>query len=278
MLLSVGTWAQQVRMVSSALTAPDAVALGLEAASREDAPLPRVPIMPLVPVLPRMSAELALDTYERRASNQPSTLAAYSDTTIIHADLPDSRQRGEYELKRSYSAPNVLRFTPVRFLGDGFVKTNVIVRVLQSEVTHVSKQRGAETALNDQNYKISYKGMEQIDGRPLYAFNVKPRKKRPGLFKGRIFIDPFTGSLRRAEGTMVKSPSWFVKKVEFVQDYEDVGGFILPVRMHSVAKARIIGRTIVDVEHRDYQAQAGHVQLPSAEDASEENTLSASSN
>ncbi len=263
-------------MMSSAYAAPDLAALGVEAPNREEASFSKVPMLPLVPVRPRMSAELALTTYESRASNQPFTLAGYSDTTIIQAELPDSRQRGEFELKRTYAAPRTLKFTPVRFLGDSFVKTNIIARLLQGEVTHVSKQKGAETALNEQNYKFSFKSVEQIDDRPMYVFNVKPRKKHPGLFKGRIFLDPFTGSLRRAEGTMIKSPSWFVKKVEFVQDYDDISGFILPVRLHSVAKARIIGRTIVDVIHRDYQAEAGQVALET--DSAEDENLTASSN
>jgi hypothetical protein len=203
---------------------------------------------------PRMSPDLALETYERRAEEQLSSLGGYSDTTVIEAELPDSAQKGVYELKRHYAAPHTLEFTPVRFVGDGFVKGNVIVRLLQSEAEHVSRGDGGQTAITESNYKFTYKSAEEVDGRPVYVFQVKPRTKRPGLFKGRIFVDAYTASLRRAEGTLVKSPSWFVKKIEFEQDYTDVGGFTLPARLHSVAKARIIGRTIVNILHREYQA------------------------
>ena len=48
-----------------------------------------------------------------------------------------------------------------------------------------------------------------------------------GLFKGRIYLDARTGSLVRVEGSVVKSPSFFVKHIEFVQEYADVQSFTL---------------------------------------------------
>ena len=84
-------------------------------------------------------------------------------------------------------------------------------------------------------------------------YQVKPRKKRAGLFKGRIYLDAYTGSLVRAEGSVVKSPSFFVKKIDFVQDYADIDNFTFPIHIRTNALARVIGRTVVDIFHRDYQ-------------------------
>jgi hypothetical protein len=202
-----------------------------------------------------MAPELALDTYFRRTQRQTLQLGAYTAKTIIAADLPSTSQHGEFELMRSFSAPNSLKFQPVRFEGDGFVKSNVIVRLLQSETSHVEKNEAQTTAINDSNYKFNFKGDDQIGGRVVHVYAVKPREKRVGLFKGRVAIDVTTGSLVRAEGEFVKSPSVFIKKIEFVQDFVDVGGFTLPVHMHSVADTRIYGKAIVEVENHSYQAR-----------------------
>ncbi len=206
--------------------------------------------------LPRMSPELALDTYEHRYMRQVEDLAAYTARTLVQAELPDTRQHGEFELQRSYLAPTTLQFKAVRFSGDGFVKSNVIARMLQSEVQHVERREGPQTAITSANYKFSYKGTESIDGQFVHVYAVKPRQKRVGLFRGKIYLDVTSGSLRRAEGTLVKSPSFFIKKIDFVQDYADVDGFTFPVHVHSVAKTRIIGRAVVDIYNRDY-APAG---------------------
>ena len=220
-----------------------------------------LPVLNSAPELPVMSADLALESYERRAALQPVQLAAYSAVTVIHAELPDTAQQGEFELERKYNAPHTLLFKPVRFVGDKFVKSNIIARLLQSEVDHVQKDDGGATAISPANYKFSHKGRTEVLGRLAYAYQVKPHEKRAGLFKGRIYLDAHTGSLVRVEGTVVKSPSFFVSHIQFVQDYDDFDSFTLPVHVHSEARARLVGRTIIDITHSHYvpvpvQAQA----------------------
>lgn len=210
--------------------------------------------------LPRMSPELALHTYEYRAARQAAELASYSARSVVRAELPESAQRGEFQLERHYAAPRTLEFKAVEYTGDGFVKSNVIVRLLQSEVDHVQKDDPALTAINSANYKFSYKATPMIEGRMMHVYQVKPRKKRVGLFKGRIYLDAYTGSLLYATGTIVKSPSFFVKKIEFVQKYADFGSFTFPVHIRSEATARLVGRTIVDIEQRDFQPTLVNVQ------------------
>src|SRR5271167_2342608 len=207
-------------------------------------------------VLPRMAPDLALQVCRGRSVIQGEQLASYSATTLIRAQLPDTSQSGEYEVQQHYLAPRTLAFKALRFTGDAFVKTNIIVRLLQSEVDHVQKDDPASNAISPANYKFSYKGINQLDGRQVHVYQVKPREKRAGLFKGRIYVDAYTGSLVRVEGRPVKSPSLFIKKVDFVQDYADIGPFTFPVHIHSEASARIVGRAIVDVYQRDYQPVA----------------------
>jgi len=203
--------------------------------------------------LPRMAPELALQVYHGRSVIQAQQLAAYSAVTTIRAELPDTAQQGEFELQRHFEAPHTLQFTALHYTGDGFVKTNIISRLLQSEVDHVKQDDTGLTAISSQNYKFSYKGTSEIDNRVVHIYQLKPRSKRPGLFKGRIYLDAHTGSLVRAEGSVVKSPSFFVKKIDFVQDYADVDNFTFPVHIHTNAVARVIGRTVVDIFHRDYE-------------------------
>ena len=204
---------------------------------------------------PLMAPEVALQAFQRRDGRQNSGLASYTDQTLVMAELPDTSQRGAFELQRSFVAPHTLTFKPIQFTGDSFVKSNVITRLLQSEVDYVSKGNSQQTALTAANYKFYYKGDQELNGRMVHVFQVKPRHKHAGLFKGHIYLDVSTGSLVRSEGTIAKSPSFFIRKIEFVQDYADVDSFTLPVHLHSTAQARLVGRAVVDIYHRQYQAQ-----------------------
>jgi hypothetical protein len=229
---------------------------------------PSAPALTSKVELPVMAPELAFSTYQQRVAQQAKDLAGYSALTVVRAELPETAQQGEYELQRKFAAPHSLQFTPVHFSGDGFVKSNVINRLLQSEVDHVQKDDPELTAINPSNYKFSYKGATRLGDRLVHDYQVKPRKKRMGLFKGHVYLDAHSGTLVRVEGTVVKSPSFFVKHIDFVQDYTDVQSFTLPVHIHSEAKTRVVGRTIVDITHRDYQAvpagaMQGEARVPS---------------
>lgn len=216
------------------------------------------------PVLPVMSPDLALLTYQSRAAQQAAGLASYTSTSVIRAELPESKQQGEYEVKRQYSAPKSLLFTALRFTGDTFVKSNVITRLMQSEVEHVEKDDSSSMAFNAANYKFSYKGLQNLGGRTLHEFQVKPRRRRVGLLKGNLYLDAYTGSLVHLEGVPAKSPSVFLSKIRVSQDFADFGPFTLPVHLHSEAKVSIVGRTIVDVFQRDYQVVPGAAQVARA--------------
>lgn len=202
-----------------------------------------------------LAPEVALATYERGLKDQTAALAGYTATSVIDAELPQSAQKAEFELKRRYVSPSVLEFTPIRSSGDKFVRNNVIVRLLESEVEHVRRREQGQTAIDSSNYKFSYKGSARVNGAAVHVFEVKPRQKRVGLFKGKIYVDATSARLVRAEGRIVKSPSIFIKKIDFVQDYATVDGFTLLSHIHSEAETRLIGKTVVDISQRDYQPQ-----------------------
>lgn len=215
----------------------------------------------LHPPMPLMSPEIALGAFQHRGQQQTAELPSYTDETLVVAELPETSQRGAFELQRSYVAPRSLSYKPIHFTGDSFVKSNVIARVLQSEVDFVQKGDPTLVALTEANYKFSYKGLQALDGHSVHVYQVKPRTNRAGLFKGKVYLDAHSGSVVRTEGSVQKSPSFFVRKLEFVQDYATVGDYTLPTHLHSTAQARIIGRTVVDVYHRDYQVQATSASL-----------------
>jgi hypothetical protein len=245
-----GSGFAQAILSAAAGNTPDSTAVMVTFEPSPDQPAPPALNAPELPV---MSPELALANYERRSALQPAQLASYSAVSVIRAELLDTDQKGEFEVERKYSAPRTLLFKPIRFVGDKFVKSNVIARVLQSEVDHLEKDDATQTAIAPANYKFSYKGQADTQGHLVHVFQVKPHHKRPGLFKGRIYLDARSGSLVRVEGNIVKSPSFFVKHIQFEQEYADFESFTLPVHNHTEARARIVGRTIIDITYSNYQ-------------------------
>ena len=98
------------------------------------------------------------------------------------------------------------------------------------------------------NYKFKYKGLVQLEGRKAHLFHVSPRKKRNGLFVGELWLDADSHLPVRESGRLVKSPSIFLRKIEFVREYRIQGGVAIPSRIRSSVETRLVGKTHLSVE------------------------------
>ncbi|HEX8926920.1 MAG TPA: hypothetical protein VF786_14065, partial [Terriglobales bacterium] len=66
---------------------------------------PRFPDVAAEPADPSLlEPDVALRTYQQQADLQSRTLLRSEDNTVIHAELPATSQKGDFELLRSYSA------------------------------------------------------------------------------------------------------------------------------------------------------------------------------
>jgi len=208
----------------------------------------------VVPV-PSLQVQEALQLYQKRAQRQLVAMAAYSDEVTVVAEAPAASETAEVTVRETFDPPRSLSYSCAHFSGGGFINKNVIAHVLERNVDYVRRGIGSKAAILESNYKFSGKGTEEFAGQPVYRFAVKPRHKAQGLFRGDVLLDTQTGHLLRAEGRLSKSPSWWIKRIEFVQDYADVGEFTMPVKTFAVAQARMIGRVVVTIRHNGYEVR-----------------------
>jgi hypothetical protein len=138
------------------------------------------------------------------------------------------------------------------------VKNEVIERYLAAE------QEGRENgsiAITRANYKFKLKGkvtqtnqLTQADQK-IYVFELSPKKKKVGLFKGELWVDAATGMPVRESGELVKNPSIFLKKVAFVRDYEIQDGISVPVHIESTVDTHLIGTAELSINFSNYTHQ-----------------------
>src|SRR5437870_8357959 len=103
---------------------------------------------------PSMSPELTMQTYQERTALQDERLESFSAATVILADLPSLARQGEYKVHKRYTAPSNLEFDSGYYVGDGFVKTNVIIRL--RNIRNQTPEDRKSTRLNSSHVAISY--------------------------------------------------------------------------------------------------------------------------
>jgi hypothetical protein len=126
----------------------------------------------------------------------------------------------------------------------------VIARYLQAE-DQAQAGNPKLFAISPQNYRFKYKGEERLGERSAYVFQLTPKKKRVGLFKGELWIDTETYLPLREIGRFVKNPSVFLKKVEFVRDFDIRDGVAIPRRVLSQVDTRVVGPAEIAIDFSD---------------------------
>lgn len=158
----------------------------------------------------------------------------------IQASIPRLRKEGRLLALKHVSRLGRITYEALSFVGDNIVKQNVIARYLTAEAQAQAGQVN-NMAVTPENYKFKFKRTAELDGRLIHVFQVSPRKKRVGLFKGEVWIDAGTHLRIYESGRFVKNPSIFLKKVEFVRKFEIRDGIPVPRLIQSRVDTRLVG-------------------------------------
>jgi hypothetical protein len=170
----------------------------------------------------------------------------------IDAKIPALEKQGRFRALRRISRLGRITYKALGFSGDSTVKNEVIARYLSAESE--ARDHGS-IAITPANYKFKYKGWFDRDGRRVTVLQVTPRKRLVGLFKGELWVDSATGMPMRESGRFVKNPSVFLKKIEFVRDYEMRDGVTFPKHIESTVDARLIGRAELSINYSNFRKQ-----------------------
>jgi hypothetical protein len=175
----------------------------------------------------------------------------------IDARVPRVNRQATLRTLRRTSATGTITYTTLDARGDSMVRREVIARYLTAE----SEGRNmADIAITPFNYRFRFKSLIEEPTRQVYVFQLKPTKKKVGLFKGELWVDGQTGLPVHESGQFIKSPSVFVKRISFTRDYATRGGSGVPVHIHSTVESRIAGRVELDIRFTDADS-CGNVQV-----------------
>lgn len=181
------------------------------------------------------------------ASDQ-APLRGVSQEVEFDARLPKLKKEGRLHALRFITKVGQIRYVADKFVGDNSVKKDVIARYMAAETQATQTPKPSESAIRPENYKFKYKGRLDQDGQGVYIFQVNPRKKRVGLYKGELWIDAATYLPVREAGRLVRTPSIFLRKVDFVREYAIVDGHVVPKHIQSTIQTRFWGPAELNID------------------------------
>ncbi len=176
--------------------------------------------------------------------------ACVTAEVTIHAEV--AHREARLRAVRSTSATGGVTHRVLDSSGDTTVRREVIGRYLEAEDQAAQSD---EIAITPSHYRFRFLRAALEAGRRVFVFQLSPKQKRVGLFKGELWLDSQTALPVRESGQFVKSPSVFVKRIVFVRQYRIQGGAPIPDRVAATVDTRLAGRAELTVEF-DHVAQS----------------------
>jgi hypothetical protein len=207
------------------------------------------------PSKPPIPEEEMVSKFVEANQHQQTALRGGTMEVDIDASLPKLKKEGKLHALKNVSKLGKITYHALGFIGENMVKTEVIARYLTAEVQATQDGANNEMSITPENYKFKYRGTDSLNGRDVYVMHVTPKHKRVGLFKGEIWLDAATGMPVRESGSFVKSPSIFLKKMQFVQMFEMQNGVSMPQRLESKVEVRFFGPVELNVNYLKFSKE-----------------------
>ena len=137
--------------------------------------------------------------------------------------------------------------------GSGIIRSKVLHAALDAEEKAKSRAQASRAAVTSENYTFKTAGAT-ADG--YERILIKPRRNEAMMIDGSIILQAVDGDLLRVEGTLVKRPSFWVRRVEIDRKYARISGARVPVSMSSVADVLFVGKSTFDMRY-EYESING---------------------
>lgn len=142
----------------------------------------------------------------------------------------------------------------------------------ESDDSHPDMRTKSRVPSDNYSFRMVAEGL-RLEGRATYVIDVIPKRQDKALFRGRIWVDAEDYAIAPVEGEPARNPSFWTRRVHFVQQYRKNGDFWFPVMTTSVTDTRMFGATDVNIRYFDYKpvsaAPTGFSDLASTEAYSE---------
>jgi|SRR5579872_303464 len=165
---------------------------------------------------------------------------AYTVTRAYKFFASDPKKTSSEVIARvDYQPPSTQNFSIEKATGSSQGE-KIVKKVLEHE-KEAAREPDCSGAVNRANYNFQYLRTDTLNGRRAYVLQITPKEKNKNTLMGQIWVDAGNYLLRRVEGDLSKSPSWWIKDVHLVLTYGQMAGVWVETAVTAVADVRLLG-------------------------------------
>lgn len=172
----------------------------------------------------------------------PEALQSYRATRRLEAGNARFKQSGWIEVVTTLESGE-LSYEVLAEGGSHTVIRKALLPALEGE--RDALRHANEAALTDANYVFTDEGIENEWAR----IRIVPRRRDGLLVDGWLYVAPESADLVEIQGQLVKSPSFWVRRVAVVRRYARIAGARVPVTTESTASVRFAGESTFSMRY-----------------------------
>ena len=191
-----------------------------------------------------------LSRYHSSADAQQKALLSVAMQVEVEGKYPKLGKQARLRVQRDVSPRGAVTYRELDYSGDSAFR-----EVLQAIVPKVDNEGHDRLVpmLSADNYTFKEKGLMDYYGRPTRVFEFKPKNKSgAGLVQGELWLDEQTAMPVREFGKWLKSPSVFVKNLQYVREFEIRDGVAYPKSSQNTAEVRMLGKAEVALSFSNF--------------------------
>jgi hypothetical protein len=195
-----------------------------------------------------------IDDAVARRTNAISTYTVQEQYTLYRNG--DTTPAAEETIQTVYTRAVGKEYTPTAQSGSAFLRGAVIDKVLAGEkdVNLAANREGA--LITSKNYDLQPQpGVVELNGHTCIFVTLKPLRKSPHLFTGKMWIDASDYTVVRLEGTPSQSPSVFAGQTTVARDYIKIDGFSMATHAEARSHTFLFGDTLLKIDYTNYKIQ-----------------------
>lgn len=198
------------------------------------------------------SADVVVAKMMGRDNQRQTALHGY--TGLRHYILENARHHKKAEMLVTVRCLDngSKHFQTVSETGWGAAVKHVFPKLLEGESEASLPEFRERSRITPENYSFEMRGQDEVNNRPAYVIVITPKTRNKYLVQGKIWVDLEEYAVVRVEGEPAKNPSFWIKSVHFVHEYQKSGSFWLPSSDRSVTDAKIIGATNMTIDYFNY--------------------------
>lgn len=184
-----------------------------------------------------------------RAARRPPV--AYTAVRTLRAELIEQQEQAWMDVRTEFDPARGLRYVVLGQGGSDRIRYHALESVLRREVEASRADAADRLTFSTDNYRY-----DLDPRRSPVSIALTPLRRDERLINGTATLDQVTGALLRVEGTLAKSPSFWVKDVRIQRRYATFADATLPVEVASTARVRMFGTARMHMTIR-YESVAG---------------------